>query len=129
MAAMRSSGQGMSRRMAAGFLAAVLSGLTAGCVELNGHTDALYYETHEIKNLTVILLDEKALQRRWQAVSGRPASKVLKFTVAGSQMSMADTVKGFFDYKTNTIYCTKDNFDVCGHELFHAILGRFHEER
>ncbi|MBI5777487.1 MAG: hypothetical protein HY444_08860 [Nitrospirae bacterium] len=42
---------------------------------------------------------------------------------------MAGTVKGFFDYKTNTIYCTKDNFDVCGHELFHAIMGRFHEER
>lgn len=107
----------------------LLAGVLAGCAELNGHNDALYYETHEIKNLTVILLDEKALQRRWQAVSGRPASKVLKFTVAGSQMSMADTVKGFFDYRTNTIYCTKDNFDVCGHELFHAILGRFHEER
>jgi len=105
----------------------LLAGALAGCAEFQD--DALYYETYEVKNLTVILLDDKALQRRWRAVSGRPASKVIKFTVAGSQMTMSDTVKGFFDYRTNTIYCTKDNFDVCGHELFHAILGRFHEER
>lgn len=101
--------------------------LLAGCAEFQD--DALYYKTYEIKNLTVIILDDKALQRRWRYISGRPASKTMKFTVAGNQMTMADTVKGFFDYKTNTIYCTKDNFDVCGHELFHAIMGRFHDER
>lgn len=100
--------------------------LLAACAESKHDR---YYETHEIRNLTVILLDDKALQRRWQYVSGQPASRTIKFTVAGSQMSMANTVKGFFDYKTNTIYCTKDNFDVCGHELFHAIMGRFHQER
>ena len=103
----------------------ILAGALAGCT---GPPSDLYYETHEIKNLTVILLDDKALQRRWQYVSGQPASRTIKYTVAGSQVSMADTVKGFFDYKTNTIYCTKDNFDVCGHELFHAIMGRFHQE-
>lgn len=97
--------------------AAILAGTLAGCAE---STSDLYYETHAIKNLTVILLDDKALQRSWQSVSGQPASRTIKFTVAGSQMSMSDTVKGFFDYKTNTIYCTKDNFEVCGHELFHA---------
>ena len=106
--------------------AVMLAGLFNGCAESKND---LYYETHLIKNLTVILLDDKALQRRWQYVSGQPASKTIKFTVAGNQMSMADTVKGFFDYKTHTIYCTKDNFDVCGHELFHAIMGRFHEEQ
>lgn len=100
--------------------------LLAGCANAK---DDLYYETHEIRNLTVILLDDKALQRRWQYITGQSASRTLKFTVAGEQMTMADTVKGFFDYETNTIYCTKDNFEVCGHELFHAILGRFHEER
>jgi hypothetical protein len=105
--------------------AAILAGLLGGCAESKSDR---YYETYLIRNLTVILLDDKALQRRWQYVSGQPASKTIKFTVAGSQMSMADTVRGFFDYKTNTIYCTKDNFDVCGHELFHAIMGRFHEE-
>lgn len=106
--------------------AVILAAALAGCAE---STSDLYYETHAIKNLTVILLDDEALQRSWQHVSGQPASRTIKFTVAGSQMSMADTVKGFFDYKTNTIYCTKDNFDVCGHELFHAIMGRFHKER
>ncbi len=105
--------------------AVMLAGVFNGCAE---STSDLYYETHVIKNLTVILLDDRALQRRWQYVSGQPASKTIKFTVAGSQVSMANTVKGFFDYKTNTIYCTKDNFDVCGHELFHAIMGRFHGE-
>ena len=100
--------------------------MLAACAESK---DDRYYETHEIRNLTVILLDDKALQRRWQYVSGQPASKTIKFTAAGSQMIIADTVKGFFDYKTNTIYCTKDNFEVCGHELFHAIMGRFHEDR
>jgi hypothetical protein len=104
----------------------MLAAMLAGCAESKSD---LYYETYLIRNLTVILLDDRALQRRWQHVSGQPASRTIKFTVAGNQMSMADTVKGFFDYKTSTIYCTKDNFDVCGHELFHAIMGRFHEER
>ena len=117
----------MRMRIGMSLSAAMLAGMLAGCESLQ--QDALYYETYEVKHLTVILLDDKALQRRWQYVSGRPASKTIKFTVAGSQMSMADTVKGFFDYKTNTIYCTKTNFDICGHELFHAIMGRFHEER
>jgi len=116
----------MRIRIVMGLSAVMLAGALAGCVESKSD---LYYETHLIKNLTVILLDDKALQRRWQYVSGQPASRTIKFTVAGSQMSMADTVKGFFDYKTTTIYCTKDNFDVCGHELFHAIMGRFHQER
>ena len=80
--------------------AVLLAGALAGCADPK---QDLYYETHEIKNLTVILLDDKALQRRWQYVSGQPASRTIKFTVAGSQISMADTVKGFFDYKTNTI--------------------------
>ena len=116
----------MRRRIATILGVVLFVGALAGCAESKGD---LYYETHLIRNLTVILLDDRALQRRWQYVSGQPASRTIKFTVAGSQMSMADTVKGFFDYKTNTIYCTKDNFDVCGHELFHAIMGRFHEER
>lgn len=37
-------------------------------------------------------------------------------------------VRGFFDYTTNTIYCPKLDFETCGHELFHAIIGRFHHE-
>lgn len=121
------AGYGMRMRIVMTLSAAMLAATLAGCESLP--QNELYYETYEVKHLTVILLDDKALQRRWQYVSGRPASKTIKFTVAGSQMSIADTVKGFFDYRTNTIYCTKSNFDICGHELFHAIMGRFHEER
>lgn len=116
----------MGTRIVRTVSAAILAASLAGCAESQND---LYHETHIIKNLTVILLDDKALQRSWQYVSGQPASRTIKFTVAGSQMSTADTVKGFFDYKTNTIYCTKDNFDTCGPELFHAIKGRFHGER
>jgi hypothetical protein len=116
----------MWMRIAGVLGAAALAGMLAGCAEFQD--DALYYETYEVKHLTVIILDEKALQRRWQYVSGKPASRAIKFSVGADQMSMAHTVRGFFDFKTNTIYCTKMNFDVCGHELFHAIMGRFHQD-
>ena len=107
--------------------AAMLAGVLSGCAEFQD--DALYYETYEVKHLTVIILDERALQRRWQYISGKPANKAIKFSVGADQMNMSHTVRGFFDFKTNTIYCTRMNFDVCGHELFHAIMGRFHEDR
>jgi len=51
-------------RLGAIVLASVV--LVAGCAESK---DDRYYETHEIKNLTVILLDDQALQRRWRYVS------------------------------------------------------------
>lgn len=44
-------------------------------------------------------------------------------------MSMRERVQGSFDYKMDMRSCTNDTFDVCGLELFHAILRRFHEER
>ncbi len=116
----------MRMQIARMFSAAMLAGTLAGCAEFQD--DALYYETYEIKHLTVIILDDKALQRRWQYVSGKPASQATKFMVGADQMNMSQTVQGFFDFKTNTIYCTKMNFEVCGHELFHAIKGRFHQD-
>ena len=58
----------MRIRMAMALSATICADTLAGCVEMP--QDALYYETYEVKNLTVILLDDKAVQRRWQAVSG-----------------------------------------------------------
>jgi hypothetical protein len=38
------------------------------------------------------------------------------------------TLRGFYDFTTNTLYCPKWNFEVCGHELHHAVLGQFHSD-
>ncbi|MDF0673696.1 MAG: hypothetical protein P0120_05045 [Nitrospira sp.] len=34
------------------------------------------------------------------------------------------TVRGFYDYATNTLYCVKWHFEICGH----AALGQFHPQ-
>ena len=54
----------MEMRVAGMLGAALLACSSVGCAEFQD--DALYYETYEVKNLTVIILDDKALQRRWQ---------------------------------------------------------------
>ncbi|TAJ08452.1 MAG: hypothetical protein EPO61_10155 [Nitrospirae bacterium] len=85
-----------------------------------------YEETYQVTRLTVVLMDEASLQAKWKELSGRPS---VKFIPQGAEGAVAvQTVKGFFDYDTKTIYCPKLNFEVCGHELFHAILGEFHPE-
>lgn len=85
-----------------------------------------YEETYQVTHLTVILMDEASLQAKWKELSGRPS---VRFIPKGADGAVAvQTIKGFFDYDTNTIYCPKLNFEVCGHELFHAILGEFHSE-
>jgi len=52
----------MRMRIVMPLSAAMLAGMLAGCESLQ--QDELYYETYEVKHLTVILLDDKALQRR-----------------------------------------------------------------
>ena len=81
-------------------------------------------EQHAIKNLTVVFLDEQSLHEQWKHVAGTDA---VRFT---SQMNstapLVHTVQGFYDFASNTLYCPKWNFEVCGHELHHAALGHFH---
>ena len=45
-----------------------------------------------------------------------------------SSTPIVKTVRGFYDYSANTLYCEKWNFEVCGHELHHAALGQFHPQ-
>ncbi len=96
--------------------------LGSGCAA----TTPRYTETHEVKNLTIIFLDDESLRLRWREVAGRDA---VRFT---SQMNSAapviKTVRGFYNFATNTLYCPKWNFEVCGHELHHAVLGQFHAQ-
>ena len=84
-----------------------------------------YIERHEVENLTVVFLDEKRLHEQWKRVTGqRPVRFVPKVT--GGGFGTIKTVRGFYDFRTNTIYCPKWDFEVCGHELHHATVGHFH---
>ena len=85
-----------------------------------------YEEKHALEHLHVVLMDDESLQAKWMELSGKPS---VKFSPPqGNQMTTIKTVRGFFDYSTKTIYCPKLDFEICGHELFHAILGPFHPE-
>jgi hypothetical protein len=92
----------------------------AGC----GSVRERYTERHTIKDLTVVFLDEDSLHEQWKQISGSDAVRFQPQT--NKDVPNVHTVKGFFDFTSNTLYCPKWNFEVCGHELHHAALGRFH---
>ena len=83
-----------------------------------------YQEHYEVRHLTVMFLDEQSLQTRYTAISGKPAVSISGYPPIQS----LTTVRGFYDFTTKTLYCSKMDFTVCGHELHHAVLGRFHDE-
>ena len=83
-----------------------------------------YIERHHIKDLTIVFLDERSMHEEWALLSGRHATRFLP--QASSGIPNVKTVKGFYDFNTNTLYCPKWNFEVCGHELHHGTLGQFH---
>lgn len=92
-----------------------------GCL----HPSAPYYEPHELKNLRVVWLDQVSLHEQYELMSGKPA-----LALYGTDSSAGvQSVKGFYDFRTNTIYCSKMDFTACGHELHHAIIGHFHPEK
>ncbi len=96
--------------------------LLAGC----GTTNMRYVEEHDIQHLKVVFLDERSLHERWTQVAGRDP---IRFTAPMSDSTpIVKTVRGFYDYSSNTLYCEKWNFEVCGHELHHAALGQFHPQ-
>lgn len=91
-----------------------------GCTALQDR----YVEKHVIKSLTIVFLDEGSLREQWKHVAGRDA---VRFTSQmNSTVPLVSTVQGFYDFTSNTLYCPKWNFEVCGHELHHAALGQFH---
>lgn len=103
-----------------GLLAIFLLMAISGCVTAQG----TYSERHEVDGLTVVFLDEKSMQDVYAAMSRKPA---VILSASPSSFSVT-TVRGFYDFATKTIYCSKLDFEVCGHELHHAILGRFHPD-
>jgi acetoacetate decarboxylase len=103
---------------------AVLFGAIAGC----GVSSRSLGEQYELSDLHVVFLDESQIQAKWKEVTGKPAVMMTPRLVLESQRR-EEVVVGFYDFQTRTIYCPKMNFEVCGHELHHAVLGRFHLER
>lgn len=99
---------------------ALISLAFGGCTGLQDR----YMEKHVIKNLTVVFLDENSLLDQWKQVAGR--SGVNFKTQMNSTIPIVSTVQGFYDFTSNTLYCPKWNFEVCGHELHHAAIGQFH---
>ncbi len=97
----------------------------AGCTGLSPQ----YVERHEIKHMTVVFLDEESLHEEWERITGRHAVRLVPRMTNRSPATEIKTVRGFFDFRTHTLYCPKWDFKACGHELHHAILGQFHVSR
>jgi hypothetical protein len=83
-----------------------------------------YIEEHEIQNLKVVFLDRQSLRQEWKKRTGQQGIRFLPKLTSG--IPTIKTIKGFYDFSTDTLYCPKWDFEVCGHELHHAVLGHFH---
>ncbi|MGB0910635.1 MAG: hypothetical protein ACPGYT_09750 [Nitrospirales bacterium] len=84
-----------------------------------------YEESYTVPNLKVVFLDEQSLREAWTKHTGQPGVEFVQNMYKG--MPQIKTVKGFYDFSTKTVYCPKWDFEVCGHELHHAVLGQFHD--
>lgn len=85
-------------------------------------------EEYELPSLRVVFLDAPHMQAKWEEVTGKSALMTTPRLVLETQ-KREEVVLGFYDFHTRTIYCPKMDFEVCGHELHHAVLGRFHLEQ
>ena len=82
-------------------------------------------EEHELPSLRVVFLDAPQMQAKWQEITGKSAVMMTPRLVLDTHRR-EEVVVGFYDFRTRTIYCPKMDFEVCGHELHHAVLGQFH---
>ena len=84
-----------------------------------------YRDEHLLQDLRVVFVDQETLREEWVQRTGREGVQFMPFH--GARIPQMKNVKGFYDFTTNTLYCSKWNFAVCGHELHHAALGHFHD--
>jgi len=104
------------------YLVVLLSlGTITGCT-----TPRAYVEQYEVEHLKIVFLDPQSLEKEWTLRTGEPGIRFLP-RVSG-RMTAFKTVKGFYDFTSDTLYCPKWDFEVCGHELHHAVLGHFHSQ-
>ena len=98
--------------------------LLCGVILVGCTQQGRYMETHEISNLKVVFLDAQSLAEKWESKTGQPGTQFQPWLQGG--LASVKTVRGFYDFLTDTLYCPKWNYEVCGHELHHAALGHFH---
>lgn len=84
-----------------------------------------YREEHHISKLKIVFLDQQSLHKEWKSRTGQQGIEFASFREESTPR--LKTLHGFFDFSSNTLYCPKWNFEVCGHELHHAVLGHFHQ--
>ncbi|MCP9446760.1 MAG: hypothetical protein NNA22_04210 [Nitrospira sp.] len=84
-------------------------------------------EAYELPSLRIVFLDRPHIQAKYEEITGQSGVMPTPRLVLDPQRRK-EVVVGFYDYHTRTIYCPKMDFEVCGHELHHAVLGRFHLE-
>jgi hypothetical protein len=82
-------------------------------------------EEHDLSSLRVVFLDAPHIQAKYEEVTGKSAVMMTPRLVLDTHRR-EEVVVGFYDFRTRTIYCSKMDFEVCGHELHHAVLGQFH---
>ena len=87
-------------------------------------SSARYVEKYEVKNLKVVFLDQQSMHEEWEKRTGQQGVRFLPRMTTG--LPAVKTLKGFYDFSSDTLYCPKWNFEICGHELHHAVLGHFH---
>ncbi len=85
-------------------------------------------EQYEIAQLKVVFMEPPQIQDKWRELSGKSAHMMTPRLAMESERR-PEVIVGFYDFASQTIYCPKMNFEVCGHELHHALLGKFHLER
>ena len=110
---------GLNFRVGILMLLSLLSVLQFGC-----STSGRYVEQHEVKDLKIVFLDPESLHEEWTQRTGLQGTRFLPALRGG--LPSIKSVKGFYDFTSDTLYCPKWNFEVCGHELHHAALGHFH---
>ena len=85
-------------------------------------------EQYEVASLRVVFLDASQIQARYEEITGKsPVMTTPRLALETRRRE--EVVVGFYDFRTHTIYCPKMDFEVCGHELHHAVLGHFHLHR
>ncbi|MCA9472641.1 MAG: hypothetical protein MRJ96_00665 [Nitrospirales bacterium] len=88
--------------------------------------DGRYRDEHILQDLRVVFVDQETLREEWEQHTGRTGIQFTSFH--GEHAPQIKNIRGFYDLTTKTLYCSKWNFSVCGHELHHAVLGHFHAE-
>jgi len=82
-------------------------------------------EEYELTSLRVVFLDASQIQAKYEEITGK-SPVMMTPRLAVETRRREEVVVGFYDFLTRTIYCPKMDFEVCGHELHHAVLGQFH---